>query len=105
MCRSANAKWRFSIARCMLNNASNRIGFKARRDPGPLEPGPRVTRSASMQDEQVKACLEKAAECERRAVLASDDTARQTYRDLASQWRDMARQVVDLERRRPGQPQ
>jgi SAM domain (Sterile alpha motif) len=32
----------------------------------------------------------QAAECERKAGLATDDTLRQTYADLAEQWRQMA---------------
>jgi hypothetical protein len=54
-----------------------------------------------MQGERTKACLEKATECQRRAVLASDAATRKTYRDLAGQWRHMARQMEDLERHYP----
>ena len=52
-----------------------------------------------MESERVKACLQKAAECEQRAALAGDDTNRKTYRELANQWRSMAKEVEELERR------
>jgi hypothetical protein len=40
--------------------------------------------------EQAAACLEKAAECERRALLVEDDTHRRTDLELARLWREMA---------------
>jgi muconolactone delta-isomerase len=46
--------------------------------------------------DQAHACQVKAAECERAAVLASDEKLRQIYRDLAMQWREMARQAEVL---------
>lgn len=52
----------------------------------------------AMRD-QVKACLEKAADCERRAVLVADETHRKTYLELARLWRDMAQQAERLKRR------
>jgi hypothetical protein len=52
-----------------------------------------------MQSERAIACLEKAAECERRSALASDEAIRKTYLDLAIQWRSMANQAQDLQRR------
>jgi hypothetical protein len=48
---------------------------------------------------QVKACLEKAADCERRALLVTDETHRKTYLELARLWRDMAEQAEMLHRR------
>jgi hypothetical protein len=45
---------------------------------------------------QISACLKKATECERLALLATDDARRKTYLELAHLWRDMARQVEML---------
>jgi hypothetical protein len=42
-------------------------------------------------------CWQKAAECERRATLASEDQFRKTYAELAGMWREMARQVEILD--------
>ena len=41
-------------------------------------------------NKQAAACRQKAAECERRAVLAKDQTHRRTYLELAQLWREMA---------------
>jgi hypothetical protein len=41
-------------------------------------------------NEQAAACREKAAECDRRALLVEDDTHRRTYLELAQLWREMA---------------
>ena len=46
--------------------------------------------------EQADTCRKKAAECERRALLAQDETYRGTYRELAELWREMARQAEML---------
>jgi hypothetical protein len=46
--------------------------------------------------EQVDACRKKAAECERRALLARDETYRRTYQELAKLWREMAQQAEML---------
>lgn len=53
-------------------------------------------RSHPMQmafSEQAAACRQKAAECERRALLAQDETYRKTYQELAQLWREMAQQA------------
>jgi hypothetical protein len=40
----------------------------------------------------------KAAECEQASTLASDRNVKQTYLDMAKQWRDLAEQVEVLDR-------
>jgi len=42
---------------------------------------------------------EKAAECERRALVAQDETYRRTYRELAQLWREVAQQAETLTQR------
>ena len=49
--------------------------------------------------ERKEICLKKAAECERMAVLVSDETIRSVYLDLAKQWLRMAKDAEELERR------
>jgi len=56
---------------------------------------------ATEMSDQVKACLEKVADCERRALLVTDETHRKTYLELARLWRDMAEQAEMLDRRLP----
>jgi hypothetical protein len=51
------------------------------------------------QIEQAAACRKKAAECERRALLAQDETYRRTYRELAQLWCEMAQQAETLTQR------
>jgi hypothetical protein len=46
-------------------------------------------------------CRKNAAECERRAGLATDETARSMFGDLARQWRLLAKQA-DTPRRDGG---
>ena len=86
------------------NTISNRLfrfgGSELARKKG----GTTVTkiRSVHMSTEtsdQVNACLAKAAECERRALLVPDETHRKTYLELARVWRDMAEQIEELDRR------
>ena len=42
--------------------------------------------------------LEKATDLERRAEEAKDPSIKQTLLNLAKQWRELARQVEDLDR-------
>jgi hypothetical protein len=44
-------------------------------------------------------CRQKALECERRAALATEPNIRETFVDLARQWRDMADQAEELDRK------
>ena len=53
---------------------------------------------------RAEACLAKAAECERAAVLASEPNIRATYSDLAKQWRELAAHAEALDRKRSGKP-
>ena len=53
--------------------------------------------------EQAKLCREKAADCERRMLLATDPAVQKTYRELANQWREMADQAEELEKKRESQ--
>ncbi len=50
----------------------------------------------SNTSERVRACLDKATECERQALLVTDEAHRKTYLELANLWRDMAQQVQSL---------
>ena len=46
--------------------------------------------------ERTEICLKKAAECERMAVLVSDETIRSVYLHLATQRRRMAEDVEEF---------
>jgi hypothetical protein len=59
-----------------------------------------VVRHLNGMSEKARACLRRAAECERAAVLATETVAQGLYRDLARQWRDMVEQYEDLNRLR-----
>ena len=50
--------------------------------------------------DKAEACRRKAAECERAAVLANEDSVRCAYLDLARQWREMADHAEHIERLR-----
>jgi hypothetical protein len=49
--------------------------------------------------ERAEACRKKALQCEQAAIIATDMGARLMYLDVARQWREMAEQAEDLERR------
>jgi hypothetical protein len=51
--------------------------------------------------ERAEICRTKALECERAAVLATDEANRATLLDLARQWRDMAQDAEWLESQSP----
>ena len=61
-----------------------------------------VVRHLNGMSEKARACLRRAAECERAAVLATETGAQGLYRDLARQWRNMVEQYEDLDRLRGG---
>jgi hypothetical protein len=56
-------------------------------------------RFMGMNAEKAEQRRRRAFECERRAVLATDDEVRHTFFSLAHQWREMAEQVEELEER------
>jgi hypothetical protein len=62
-----------------------------------------VVRHLNGMSAKARACLRKAAACERAAVLAIDPGTQATYRDLARQWREMVNSYEDLDRLRGAQ--
>ena len=49
--------------------------------------------------ERTDRCRENAVECERMAMLVTDETIRTIYLDLAKHWTAMAEEADELERR------
>jgi hypothetical protein len=50
-------------------------------------------------NDRVETCRRKAADCTRAAILATDKDTRLMLLDLAKQWREMAEQAEELEKR------
>ena len=51
-------------------------------------------------NEQARACLLRAAECEHPALQSKDESARLSYLDLANHWRTLAERVETMDRQR-----
>jgi hypothetical protein len=62
---------------------------------------PRTAVSAPQMSDSIESCRKKTLECERRALLVSDQVLRKTYMELAHQWREMAAQAEALDRLKP----
>jgi hypothetical protein len=56
-------------------------------------------RRLDLMNDRVKTCRRKASDCLRAATLATGKDTRLMYLDLAQQWRQLAEQVKELERR------
>jgi hypothetical protein len=50
-----------------------------------------------MKSSRAEECLRRAAECQRRSVLATDRDFRQHYAELARLWQDLAQQAEALD--------
>lgn len=48
---------------------------------------------------RAEACGNKALNCERAALIATDSNIQAAYRDMARQWREIAEQAEALDRR------
>ena len=59
-----------------------------------------AVRHLNGMSEATRACLRKAAKCERAAVLATDPGTRDIYRELAGHWREMVEHYEKLDRLR-----
>ena len=58
-----------------------------------------VSARANLGD-RVETCKSKTVDCERAAVLVTDQRLQKVYLDLARQWREMAEEVEFLDHKR-----
>jgi len=59
--------------------------------------GSPAEKGSSMNPPRVQPCLDSAANCEQRAAVATDPTARATFTEAATFWRELAKQIEWLE--------